>query len=282
MFGYVVINKPEMRFKDFDIYRSYYCGLCRELKERFGISGQISLTYDMTFLILLLTALYEPQTWRGKTHCVIHPVTSVPVRKSSITEYAADMSILLSYYKCMDDWKDEKKALKRAYALILRRKEKRLESEYEKKVRKICDSLARLSSWEEEGIYDIDKMAGCFGELMGEIFAIREDEWEESLRRMGFYFGKYIYILDAYDDAPKDAVKGNYNPFRQTWQNEGFDEKVRDLLIMMLSETCREFERLPVLRYQEILRNILYSGVWCRFEAISDKRKKDRKEKNHA
>lgn len=62
MFGYVVLNKPEIKFKDFDLYRSFYCGLCRELKEKYGISGQISLTYDMTFVVILLSALYEPDT----------------------------------------------------------------------------------------------------------------------------------------------------------------------------------------------------------------------------
>ena len=62
MFGYVVLNKPEIKFKDFDMYRSFYCGLCRELRERYGISGQITLSYDMTFVILLLSALYEPPT----------------------------------------------------------------------------------------------------------------------------------------------------------------------------------------------------------------------------
>ena len=62
MFGYIVMNKPEIKFKDFDLYRSFYCGLCRELKSKYGISGQISLTYDMTFVVILLSALYEPHT----------------------------------------------------------------------------------------------------------------------------------------------------------------------------------------------------------------------------
>lgn len=52
MFGYVVINKPELKFKEFDVYKGYYCGLCHCLKERYGITGQVTLTYDMTFLSL--------------------------------------------------------------------------------------------------------------------------------------------------------------------------------------------------------------------------------------
>lgn len=69
MFGYIVMNKPEIKFKDFDLYRSFYCGLCRELRERYGVTGQISLTYDMTFVILLLSGLYEPPTRKGTTRC---------------------------------------------------------------------------------------------------------------------------------------------------------------------------------------------------------------------
>ena len=58
MFGYVVVNKPEMKFKEFDLYHSYYCGLCKTLKDKFGLRAQVSLNFDMNFLALLLTGLY--------------------------------------------------------------------------------------------------------------------------------------------------------------------------------------------------------------------------------
>ena len=59
MFGYVIVNKAEMKFKEFDVYHSYYCGLCRKLKEKYGATGQISLSYDMTFLAVLISALED-------------------------------------------------------------------------------------------------------------------------------------------------------------------------------------------------------------------------------
>ena len=119
MFGYIVMNKPEIKFKDFDLYRSFYCGLCRELKSKYGISGQISLTYDMTFVVILLSALYEPHTQKGSTRCIIHPVCKQPVRRNIVTEYAADMNVLLTYYKCRDDWEDEKKVTALGYSKVL-------------------------------------------------------------------------------------------------------------------------------------------------------------------
>lgn len=103
MFGYIVMNKPEIKMKDFDMYRTFYCGLCRELREKYGISGQITLSYDMTFVIMLLSGLYEPKTYKGTTRCILHPVRKQPVRKNVMTEYCADMNILLTYYKCLDD-----------------------------------------------------------------------------------------------------------------------------------------------------------------------------------
>ena len=99
-------------------------------------------------------------------------------------------------------------------------------------------------------------------------------------RRMGFYFGKFIYLLDAYDDVEEDVKKGNYNPFSKDYIIKGFDDRVKSMLMMMKAETCREFEKLPIIKYTDILRNILYSGVWCRFETVSGKRKKEQ-EKEH-
>ena len=280
MFGYVVMNKPEIRFRDFDLYRSFYCGLCRELREKYGISGQITLTYDMTFVVVLLSALYEPPTQKGTTRCVIHPVCRQPVRKNAATEYGADMNVLLTYYKCMDDWEDEKKFAALGYGKILQRKNNRLSYRYPEKAEKIRKLLEELSQMEKAGETDIDKMSGCFGRIMEEIFAWKTDVWEGSLRRMGFYLGKFIYILDAYDDVEKDVKNGNYNPFAEKYIMKGFDEQVRQLLIMMMAQTCREFEKLPIIKYTDILRNILYSGVWCRFEMIARKRR-EAGEKKH-
>ena len=280
MFGYVVMNKPEIKFKDFDLYRSFYCGLCRELRERYGVAGQISLTYDMTFVILLLSGLYEPPTKKGTTRCIIHPVQKQPVRKNLITEYAADMNVFLAYYKCRDDWKDEKKLLSLLYGNLLRGKEKTAEARWRRKADTIVSLLNSLSDMEKAEEKDIDRISGCFGKIMEEIFAYREDLWEPTLRRMGFFLGKFIYLMDAYDDVEDDIKKGNYNPFSESYIIEGFDEQARQMMIMMMAEVCREFEKLPIVMYTDILRNILYSGVWCRFEAVSGKRKKEQ-EKEH-
>lgn len=280
MFGYIILNKPEIKFKDFDLYKSFYCGLCRELREKYGITGQISLTYDMTFVILLLSGLYEPGTKKGTSRCALHPVRKQTVRKNEITEYAADMNVVLTYYKCRDDWQDEHSLLGLSFAKLLEGDNKRLLIRYPDKISRIVSLLDELSALEKAGEKDIDKMSGVFGRIMSEILAYKQDNWETGLRRMGFFLGKFIYLLDAYDDVEKDVKSGSYNPFAERYTMEGFEEEIRQILIMMLAETCREFEKLPIIKYEDILRNILYSGVWCRFEAVSKQRREER-EKEH-
>lgn len=282
MFGYIIINKGDMKFKEFDVYQSYYCGLCRALKERYGALGQISLTYDMTFLVMLLSSLYEPESIMGQTKCIAHPFEKHTTRRNEFSDYAADMNALFTYYKCMDDWTDDKKIVKLAYGKLMKGAYHKIGSAYDRKVRKMDGLMRELSAQEKKNCEDIDKMAGLFGEIMGEILAVREDEWADNLRLLGSYLGKYIYLLDAYEDIEEDIKNNRYNPFRKKYENPDFDEEVKTILTMMMAGCCQEFEKLPIIDDIEILRNILYSGVWYRYDAVREKREMKGQERKNA
>ena len=273
MFGYSIVNRQELKLRELDVYQSWYCGLCRQLKEKYGVRGQLTLTYDMTFLILLLSGLYEAEEETAFIRCAAHPLGKHAARSSLFTGYAADMNVLLTYYQCMDDWKDEKKVLKKGYAGLLKRSCARVEKAYPEKAQAVRNGLLQLQEYEKKKTKDLDMPAGCFGNIMAEIFACRKDEWEETLRIMGFFLGKFIYLLDAYEDVEKDEKNGCYNPFASRRGEAGFDDEVYGILRMMMAECSRAFEKLPILENTDILRNILYSGVWCRFESVRARRK---------
>ena len=78
----------------------------------------------------------------------------------------------------------------------------------------------------------------------------------------------------------EDIRKNNFNPLKRMYNEPDFEEECRTILTMMMSECCKEFERLPILENVEILRNILYSGVWCRYEAVREKRRAAVEKKN--
>lgn len=273
MFGYIAINKAEMKFKDYDMYHSYYCGLCKRLKECYGRRGQMTLSYDMTFLIVLLTGLYEPETSIDTVNCIAHPFEKHTARTNVYSDYAASMNLILTYYKCKDDWNDEQK--KKSYIVMqaLKSEMKEINTKYPEKVSRVSANLQKLSMLEAENEQNIDVMAGLFGEIMAELFAYRHDEWENSLRKIGFFLGKFVYLMDAYEDVEKDISTGNYNPFKKDFtENENFAENVRSLLTLMMAECSREFEKLPILLHTDILRNILYSGVWQKYVLVTEKR----------
>ncbi len=275
MFGYVNIYKPELKMKDFYKYKAYYCGLCKTLKDRYGRLGQMTLSYDMTFLIILLTSLYESNTVRQQNRCMIHPVKKHDTLYNEITEYVADMNIALSYYHLLDDWQDEKRITGLAGSKALKKAYKRIRNKYPRQCEGIKNSLHRLNEYEKNQETNIDIVSRCFGELMSELFVYRQDMWEENLRKVGFYLGKFIYILDAYDDLEKDIKNKSYNPLITISKTSSYEENCLNMLTMMMAETTKEFEKLPCLLDIDILRNILYEGVWTK---LNTKNKRNEKE----
>lgn len=273
MFGYIAINKAEMKFKDYDIYHAYYCGLCKCLRERCGIRGQLTLSYDMTFLIILLTGLYEPRTKKGVVRCIAHPFEKHISYSNEFTEYAASVNLILAYYKYRDDWNDEGRQKSHIAARLLYSHMKKIRKEYPDKVAKVAAELKKISLLEQKDEQNIDVMAGLFGNIMAELFAYRKDEWEFSLRKTGFFLGKFIYLMDAYEDVEDDIRSGNYNPFKESFRSDkDFAEHCRQILTLMMAECSREFEKMPILLHADILRNILYSGVWCRYTQVTSRR----------
>lgn len=275
MFGYVTVNRPELKFKEFALYRSYYCGLCDVLRERFGPVGQFTLTYDMTFLVMLLTSLYEPHTEKKEFRCRVHPVKACRGRVNEITEYAADIEVILAYYKCIDDWNDERRFSRLAVSKLLESPCRAASGRQPAKAAAIRKGLKKLYVCEASGDTDLDRAAGLFGEIVAEIFDMRGDVWSQTLREMGFYLGKFIYLMDAYEDLEKDRERGNYNPLLRFSDSSGFDKRCEQLLSLMMARCCRAFEILPVVRYSSVLRNILYSGVWTRFSLVRKKRESE-------
>ena len=280
MFGYIYVNEQELKLKDYTAYRSFYCGLCRNLHQRYGRTAQMMLNYDLTFLAVLLTGLYEPETKAEHHRCIPHPFQKHRMTENEAVAYAADMTVLLSYQKMQDDWKDEKSVPGFAVSMLLRKDYPKLMEQYPRQGRAIEENIRLLSEAEQQNQKDIDYVSGLTGRFLAEIFVWKDDIWQEELRNMGFYLGKFVYLMDALEDVEKDRKKGNYNLFLESgevWSKEQAP-KYKEILTAMAAEAARSFERLPIITCADILRNILYSGVWCRYLMVGE-RERQRKEK---
>lgn len=275
MFGYVTVNRETLSPESEGRYRACYCGLCKALRSRHGLTGALTLSNDMTFLSIVLSALYEPEEQSGREICLNHPMKKHDWALTEATEYAADMNVMLAYHLCMDSWRDEKKLLSLGEAALVKAGYKQVKQRYPEKCEFVQDMVSALSDIEKQGANgDLDTPTNLVGELVGEIFAWKNDEWQRSLTRMGAALGRFIYLMDAYDDLPRDRKKKCYNPFLPVADEPDFEDRALDALTMHISECAAEFENLPILRDANLLRNILYSGVWSKYAYIQTRKEK--------
>ena len=272
MFGYIRINKPELKVKEYYRYRAFYCGLCRVLQKKFGLFGEFTLTYDMTFLVMLLNSLYACEETKREIRCEANPLAKHTVISSEATAYGADMNLLLAYYKQLDDWQDERKLKGKAFSLVLSRKVQKMMQQYPRQAEAVRRELECLKELEQKDCRDYNLPADAFGRMLGEIFIWQEDFWKDSLYQIGFSLGRFIYLADAWDDLKEDQIQGGYNPLKDSSLSL---EDMRKILMESMASCARVFEQLPVVDDAETLRNIIYAGVWTRFG-------KEKKREKHA
>lgn len=262
MFGYVVANVDALSESERERYRSVYCGLCRALGRGHGQAARLTLTYDMTFLIVLLSALDKTEISEEKAfRCPMHPLQARSAFYNRYTQYAADMNILLAYYQQMDDWEDDRKpgALLRAKALSKSLEE--LNRMYPRQSEAVRQGLKLLSEMEKAGEATPDLPAAAFGGITGSVFVPSEGHpLAAQLYAFGDKLGRFIYLMDAAVDLKKDILREKYNPlvFIPSQRHE-------QLLQVLMADCAEAFEALPVYQDRELLENILYSGVWTRF-----------------
>ena len=274
MFGYITIAADGLTQEQQDRYRAHYCGLCHTLGERFGAIGRMTLSYDMTFLYLLLSSLYEPETNEGTARCLPHPVRPHAYVRSTIAEYCCDLNIALAYHKCMDDWQDDHNPAGRAEAALLRSSYLRVQQKYPDQCAAIEQGLKKLNRLEKSGEEKLDEAANLFAEILGRLYRYQEDLWADTLSQIGQGMGRFIYLMDAYDDLEKDVKRKRYNPLRTLSRSETYEELIQESLMMFMGECTHAFETLPLVQHLDILRNILYSGCWTRYRLKQQKREK--------
>ena len=258
MFGYLTADTGRMQKEERALYKAHYCGLCHILKEKYGKTGMAILSYDMTFLEMLLSDLSDSRTEEGMEKCVTHPVKAHRYIVSECTEYSADMQMLLAYYSAYDDANDGGSSQK---AAKLEPFMKKLGSEYARQDEGVRKALLRIQEEECNGTKDPEFMARLSGEMISEIFVMDDRSFfADDLRALGFGLGRFIYLMDAWCDRKKDEKKEQYNPFGRdtSW------EQAKDMLMDAASDAAAAFERLPLDQHVPILRNIIYSGIWMR------------------
>ena len=268
MFGYMAVSMPALTEEEQARYQAHYCGLCRALKQEYGQISRMTLSNDLTFLAILLSSLYEPEEMESSARCPLHPLKCRPYIQNAALSYAAAMNILLTYHKLKDNQADEHNSLYGAGAGMIKHAYKKIQAAYPEKcafVEKCLDDIGKL---EKQKSRDVDALCNLSGEMLGEIFAWRQDAWAPFLRLIGQGLGRFIYFMDAYEDFEQDEKKSRFNPLKEMHAQQDYEELSLATMKMLIAEAVENFEMLPLEKDLSILRNVMYTGIWAHYARI--------------
>lgn len=274
MFGYVTPCVMELKVKDYEKFKAYYCSLCRAIKEDFGNVPRMTLNYDMTFLCILLDALDEKTNKFEKGHCFLHPVKQkVFIKNNPCIHYAALCNVLLTYYKLKDNVDDDKSIKSNIASKILDLYMSKSRNTACLKRNLIEDKLNELSGYEKNsGDVSLDELSHPFAELTAYIISSYYDKevFSKELHQLGYNLGKWIYIIDAWDDLEKDLKGNKFNAINAVYNKDklGYEELFMkmeariDFILTTCARTCFEgLNDLKLYKNQDIIYNILQFGM---------------------
>lgn len=272
MFGYIRPCQPELKCKDFDLYRATYCGLCRCMRQRYGFIAPMFLSYDLTFLSLLLweaEGSFHPCSER----CHVKPWVKRPMCPvSPALEQTADESVILTYWQLRDHVADEgawKAVTARLLSFLLRasyQKAARLRPEFDCSVR---EHLRQLSKLEQENCSSIDRAADAFACLLRDAACI-DGEQGRVVEQILYHVGRWIYLADARDDLQRDKSEGKYNPIIYRYGPDGNDEALGNTMTHSLEMAAAALQLGQFGCRTPLLENILYLGLPLVQKAVFD------------
>ena len=279
MFGYVTPCKMELKMKDYEKFGRTIAGLCKSIKKNIGNLPRFTLNYDMTFLAVLLDSLKDERTAYEKQVCIAHPAKKkVVIVDNDAIKYAAYFNTILSYYKLMDNYADDSSVKSLLLTAVLKPYMKNypadilsLKVEVEKKL----DGLSAMEASTSKRTFD--EISHPFADLTGYILSEYSDENREELYWLGYNLGKWIYVIDAYDDLEKDMSGKKFNAIEAVLNknklgyaefNDEVCERVDFLLTTCAGQCLDCLEKLPLKKNEELLHNILQYGLMEKIDKV--------------
>ncbi|MCD7769012.1 MAG: DUF5685 family protein [Oscillospiraceae bacterium] len=269
MYGYVRPEKGELKIREYQRYRGVYCGLCHDLRRRYGPFCRLLVNYDFTFLAMLLAGEGEETTCDRR--CPVHPARKYPcLGTCAELDTAADETVILAWWKLRDGARDEsllKSLLYRIACLILRRAYKKATGRRPGFASVVETQLLRLNRLEDAKNSSLDETADAFACILRAAGEGAEGDRSRILGELLYHLGRIIYILDAVDDLAQDERSGDYNPLRYRFNPEEGKLSQQDEAALRLTlqhshnSISAAWALLEPSPYSEIISNVIYLGL---------------------
>jgi hypothetical protein len=279
MFGYVTPDKPYLYIKDFTLYKSVYCGICKSLKQ-YGTLPRITTNYDSVFLSVVLHNYLNIDYNIKRQNCILHPLKKRNIAQpDELSKRIVSISVMLVYHKFTDDIIDGEGLFKRILRFItVKRAYKKAKKLLPEADTVITEEYNRLRAFEKENCGSIDRVSDCFAMMMQRLCPLLLNESDAEMERLFYSIGKWVYLIDAIDDLEKDKKKGNYNPIIAAYG--GFDDiaeykkKIKpqlQLIFNCIFNTIEEsFYNIKFNFNTDIIRNVLFGGLKTRTNLLME------------
>ena len=279
MFGYVLPRKDKLSQEDLDRYGAAYCGLCRCLKLRYGFHCRFLVNYDMTFLYFLL------QKGEPKKACPCFCPARVFRRKDCLPEdeimdYAADLTVLLSYWKLRDARRDDgfiKGMGARLSLAFYRRAYRKAAKRRPEEDRNFSVQLENLQKLEDSCCPSIDRTAHAFAQMLKACASpVEGEDQRRAAEQLLYHVGRYLYLTDALEDLPRDLKSGAYNPLRYRYELQDGALSAEDKKSFLqtvdasVDMAASALELLENGSRDELLRNIVYYGLTAVLHSVAE------------
>ncbi len=284
MFGYVRPFQPELRLKEYEAYRSVYCGLCKELGRRYGVVFRLTLNYDFTFLAILSMSLRQSSPDFFTIHCPVNLLKKCSAcRLEGVTGKVAAQAAITLYYKCKDQLSDED-LLHRlpVYGMFpfFGRSFKKARASWPDFDRLMEQMMHRQKQAEQQSAGP-DMSAEPTAHALSAVCEELSDDpvQKRVLSRFGYLLGRYIYLMDALDDLEKDAKRHRFNPFLQQYTVEKIKSlsyaPIVESIQGTIAELAKAFALLELNDWRPILENIVSFGLKQSLQKILQKKEKN-------
>ena len=265
MFGYIVPCVPELKIRELELYRQYYCGLCRALKDRYGRTAD--LAYDAAFIHILGDGLTDDMTEPERVKCAVHPFRGVYARQTPASAYAADTNILMACAKAADDVRDAGSIQARFRDARLRTRRERARGVVPDMVRGMETCADAIHELEAVGCAMPDAAAEPYGVLFGTVLSDLDVVQSHILYDLGYNTGRWVYLIDAWDDMEEDAARGQYNVYNACMKDtdrtrEALRDSARFSMHFTLAQAANALERLSLKKNRALLENIVRLGMF--------------------
>ena len=265
LLGYVRAYKPELNERKYDVYKGVYCTLCKTLLRRYSPLGQLFLSYDAAFLALVLLSASPGCPQEEQSRCCCNPAKKcLSCGRGDVQDFCADMSVLLLYYKILDDlhdrgfWRRVLALLAFPMAYLMYRKASRLRPQADR----IVSEMMREQANREAQDASLDAAAEPSARALALLVSLQIKD--PRLERFFYLVGRFVYLIDAVDDVCDDIRRHNFNPLKARYLDapDAFREYALGLLNLNIGELVKVFETIELHRYREIIYNVVFDGLY--------------------